>query len=281
MALAIEDILETIIRLSKNGESFSLGTVIETTGSTPAKVGAKIIVGTGGRIAGTVGGGSVERELIQDARNDLSEGVSRIHKYSLDFEDKTGQEGKSVGAVCGGSMRIFVEVRAPAQRLIIFGGGHVALPLSRMAGMLGLHTTIIDKRSEFASKERFPNSEILCEDFVKAAKELEYDKNSYIVIMTPDHSFDEAVLENVVRRADGLAAYIGMMGSRKKVKTIFKNLKERGVSSAALKRVKTPIGLNIGATTPEEIALSIISEVIASRYGERGEPMSSLSSNVE
>jgi len=282
--MGFDEVIKAIADLSHKGEPFAVGTVIETEGSTPAKVGAKIVVTCSGRMAGTVGGGRVENEFIKDAQADLLEGKSKIHSYSLGSCDLTGgsslDDVKPLDSFCGGYMRIFVEVAAShGRRLVIFGGGHVSLPLARMAALLGFRTTIIDSRPEFANRERFPDSEIICDDFVNVSKTIEFTKDSIIVIMTPDHTFDLDVLENVARRGKQ-AAYIGMIGSRKKVKTVFNILKDRGVPVADLARVRTPIGLDLGAVTPEEIALSIISEIIMSEKGGTGLPMSAVNEKI-
>jgi len=281
--MGFDEVIKAVSGLSQKGDSFALGTVIETDGSTPAKVGAKIVVTGSGRIAGTVGGGRIENELIKDAQADLSAGTSRTHSYKLGDvvgAPTTYDSAKQLGSFCGGAMKIFVEiVTMHAKRLIIFGGGHVSLPLSRMAKLLSFRTTIIDPRPEFANRERFPDSEIICDDFVKTSEKMEFTKDSFIVIMTPDHMFDLDVLENVARRGQQ-AAYIGMIGSRKKVNTVFHILKDRGMPTADLARVRTPIGLDIGAVTPEEIALSIISEIIMSENEGTGMPMSAVNEKI-
>jgi len=165
--------------------------------------------------------------------------------------------------ICGGDLEVFIEPILTSPTLYIFGGGHIALALTKMGKLVGFNITVIDDRAEFASSERFPEADvILAEDFTKSFPKMKIDKSSYIVIVTHGHQHDEVVLEWAVGTP---AKYIGMIGSKTKNATIFTHLLAKGISQEQLGRVHAPIGLEIEAQTPEEIAVSILAEVIKVR----------------
>jgi xanthine dehydrogenase accessory factor len=181
----------------------------------------------------------------------------RLH-FSL-----TAKGAGELGMICGGDTDVFIEPILTLSTLYIFGGGHIALALTKMGKLCGFKIAVIDDRAEFASAERFPEAEvILAEDFTKSFARLKIDKSSYIVIVTHGHKHDEVVLEQAVGTP---AKYIGMIGSKTKNETIFSHLRDRGISKEQLDRVHAPIGLEIGAQTPEEIAVSILAELIKVR----------------
>jgi len=249
-------------RLTKMGRAFAMVTVIKTIGSTPRSVGTQMIVLPDGRIVGTIGGGKIEAVVITEAINAIKEGAPRIYELkSLQTLDQR----------CGGGMTFFINVHNPMPTLVIFGGGHVAVPTAKLAKMVGFRVVVIDPRVEFANRERFPDAdEIVNEDFATAAEKLESTKDTYIVVMTPDHMKDEHVVEKTAGRN---FAYVGMIGSESKALLTLHSLKER-VPEEVLRQVRTPMGLEIGAQTPEEIAVSIVAELIRVRRGGTGEPMS-------
>ncbi|MEL1133749.1 XdhC family protein [Desulfitobacterium sp. THU1] len=165
------------------------------------------------------------------------------------------------------SLELFLDPIIPTHRLIILGGGHIALPLVQMGKLLNYEVTVIDDRPSFANKGRFPEADqVICQDFQSALQELTFDESTYVIVVTRGHRYDQTCLEEVLKRPQ--TAYLGMIGSRRKVATIMNNLRENGYSQEVLDRVYTPIGLDIGAQTPEEIAVSIIAEMImVDRYG--------------
>jgi xanthine dehydrogenase accessory factor len=167
------------------------------------------------------------------------------------------------GMICGGNMEVFLEPILPEPCLFVFGAGHISLFLAKMGKMVGFKVVIIDDRAEFANPERFPEAdEVIAQDLPAAFQRLTANRASYIAIVTRGHLQDETVLEWAVRTD---AAYIGMIGSRKKNQTVFSHLQERGIPEKRLKQVHAPIGLNINAKTPEEIAVSIMAEIIKAR----------------
>ncbi len=172
-------------------------------------------------------------------------------------------EGEELGMICGGDTEVFIEPILSPPTLYIFGGGHIALPLAKTGKLLGFKIVVIDDRPEFANPERFPEAELtLAEDFAKSFQKLKINKLSYIVIVTHGHEGDETVLEEALATE---AKYIGMIGSRAKNQTVFSHLLAKGIPQEQLDRVHAPVGLNIHAQTPEEIAISILAEIIQVR----------------
>lgn len=169
-------------------------------------------------------------------------------------------------------LQIFLDPIFPTARLLILGGGHIALPLVRIGKLLNYEVTVVDDRPSFANPGRFPEADVvLCQEFKRAIREFEFDINTYVIIVTRGHRHDQTCLEEVLNKPQ--AAYVGMIGSRRKVATLLGNLREEGYSEEAINNVYTPIGLDIGAQTPEEIAVSIMAEMImVNRYGSGGPP---------
>ncbi len=260
------DIFQKVTELLKDNQTVALVTVISARGSTPRHTGAKMIVLSDGRTWGTVGGGPVEAAAVQDARQAIQEGSSRVFRYELD-KNKPG----GLHMNCGGTTELFVEVIPPPPRLIILGAGHIGAPLAAMGSMLDFEVTVVDPRPEFAREDRFPAGvRVVRAGYVDAFDgQVTLNSSSYVVILTPDS--DEPALERAVRSE---ARYIGMVGSRRKVAVIFRNLEEKGIDPAMLKRVHAPIGLDIQAETPAEIAVSIIAEIIMARNGGTGRMLS-------
>jgi len=251
------DIYEEIIRIKKEGEEAALATVISAGGSTPREEGAKMLVRADGSILGTIGGGGLEARIMKESAEVIRTGEPRHLSFRL-------TEKEELGALCGGDVEVFIEPIVSAPTLYIFGGGHIGLPLAKMAKLVGFRIVIIDDRPEFANPERFPEAQLtLVEDYSLAVfSKLKIDKSSYIVIVTHGHKGDEAVLEEALATK---ARYIGMIGSRAKVKTVFSHLLAKGISQELLDKVHSPIGLAIHAETPEEIAASILAEIVKVR----------------
>lgn len=252
----MQDIYEEIVKSKAKGEEVALVTLTSAHGSTPREQGAKMLVRADGSIMGTIGGGSIEKQVIKEAVEVIKKGKPKRLSYRL-------KEGEETDMVCGGDVEVFVEPILPAPTLFIFGGGHIALCLASMAKMVDFKIVVIDDRPEFANRERFPEAEqTLVIDFAQAFSQLEIDESGYIVIVTYAHKGDEVVLERALRTR---AKYIGMIGSRAKNKLIFSHLRDKGFSQEMLDKVNAPIGLEINAQTPEEIAVSILAQLIKVR----------------
>ncbi len=252
------DIYQEIVRIKAEGEEAALVTIVSASGSTPREEGTKMLVRLNGSILGTIGGGSLEAQVIEEAVKLIRQGKPKRLHMNLN-----AKEAEKAGMVCGGELEVFIEPILTPPSLFLFGGGHISLPLAKMGKLLGFNIAVIDDRAEFASADRFPQEEIfLADSFSQAFPRLKIDKSSYIVIVTRGHQHDELVLEWAVSTP---AKYIGMIGSQTKVKIIFSHLLAKGISKEKLARVHSPIGLEIGAQTPEEIAVSILAEVIKVR----------------
>jgi len=227
-------------------------------GSIPSFRTAKMLVRDDGSIAGTIGGGCVEAEVWQAAREVMESEKPRTLKFDLNQDPKY-----DTGLVCGGTLEIFVEPVLPPALLYVFGAGHVALNVCRTAANAGFDVIVTDDRSSYATKERFPAArEVHALDFDEATQKLDPNESSYIVIVTRDHRDDMRLLRWAVQTR---ARYIGMIGSKRKVIAIYKSLLAEGLPAHLFDRVHAPIGLDIGAVTPEEIAVAITAELIAIR----------------
>lgn len=250
-------IYEKILEVLNHDQDAVLATVIESKGSAPRDVMAKMLVFENGEIFDTIGGGKVELFVIDEARKIMGTGKSKV----LDYELTTSPGG--IGMTCGGSMKIFIEDVNKMEKLIIFGAGHIAIPLVNMAKELEFETIVVDDRSAFANRKRFKNADkIINKNFIEAFKELKIDKRTYIVIATYSHRADVDILR---KSLEYKPKYLGMIGSKRKTKTVYDTLIEEGISKTRLSKVKSPIGISIGAETPAEIAVSILAEVVKTR----------------
>jgi xanthine dehydrogenase accessory factor len=255
----VKDVIEAALRAVANAEPAALVTVVATEGSTPQKAGAKMVVYPDGRIVGTIGGGCVEAEMTWRARNVIETGKAQLASYDL-TPDQAGEDG----LVCGGRMQVFIEPMVGTPTLVLFGAGHVAQPLARIAKMAGFRVEVTDDRVKFANPERFPDADkIVLEDLATAASQLTLGANSYAVVVTRGHKGDTEALASVLGR--GLR-FVGLLGSRPKLVHVAAALEERGFSRAEIAKIHCPVGLAIGAATPEEIAVSILAELIAVRH---------------
>jgi xanthine dehydrogenase accessory factor len=217
-----------------------------------------MLVRDDGSIAGTIGGGCVEADVWQAAREVMESEKPRTLVFDLNQDPKY-----DTGLVCGGTLEVFVEPVLPPALLYVFGAGHVSLGLCRAAASAGFEVIVTDDRSSYATKERFPTAyEVHALDFEEATKKLDPNESSYIVIVTRGHRDDMRILRWAVQTR---ARYVGMIGSKRKVIQIFKALQEEGLPAHLFDRVHAPIGLDIGAITPEEIAVAITAELIAVR----------------
>jgi xanthine dehydrogenase accessory factor len=256
----MREVLEEALRAEAAGEPVALVTVVSTQGSTPQKAGAKMLVHADGRLVGTIGGGCLEAEMTRRARQAIEERRVQVASYDL-----TPEEAGEDGLVCGGRMQVLIEPVEGTPVLCLFGAGHVAQPLARMAKACGFRVEVADDRVKFANAERFPEADLVVVDgFAKAAAEMTLGPNTYAIVVTRGHKGDAEALESVLGR--GLR-FVGLLGSKAKIVHILAALGERGVPREELARVHAPLGLEIGAQTPDEIAVSILAEMIAVRRG--------------
>ena len=249
----------------KNGEDVALVTIVSANGSTPQRVGAKMLVFADGRVVGTIGGGCYENEALWKAREALKTRKASTEHYELadDFAAESG-------LICGGQMDVFIEPVEPAPDVYIFGAGHVGACLARMAHDTGFRVHIVDDREKFADAERFPTGvEVVVHDIPEWLGAHPLPPTAYGVIVTRGHKYDLDALRALVRSN---LRYVGLIGSKAKVKRIFDALREEGATPDTLSRVHAPIGLDIGAITPQEIAVSILAELIAVKHGKITEP---------
>ena len=249
------NIYEKILDLQKNKIPAALVTVVRTEGSTPRKAGAKMVVDWEGRTAGTVGGGTAEAKLIKLAKTCISENRTDTLVYNMAEDGRPG-----TAMVCGGTMEFFIEPLQITPTLFIFGGGHVGYALYRQARLLNFACEIIEDRKELLTKERFPEAQKLhLGNPGKIAAGLPIGSMDFVVIATRHHKFDYEVLRQLIARP---IRYLGMLASVRKKAELFQKLREEDVPEELLGRVHTPVGLAIAAETPEEIAVSIVAEIV-------------------
>src|SRR5438477_805660 len=254
------DIYEQIVKLREEGRRGAVATIVNVRGSIPSFKTAKMLVRDDGSIVGTIGGGCVEAEVWQAAREVMESEKPRTLTFNLNQDPKY-----DTGLVCGGTLDIFIEPVLPPASLYIFGAGHVSVNLYKVSRDAVFDVTVVDDREVYSNRERFPEAkEVIAEDFEQAMARLIPSESSYIVITTRGHRDDMRVLRWAVQTQ---ARYIGMIGSKRKTITIFRELVKEGIPAKSFERVHAPIGLDIGAITPEEIAVAITAELIAVRRG--------------
>jgi xanthine dehydrogenase accessory factor len=254
------EIYEEIVKLQRAGHKGAVATIVNVRGSIPSFKSAKMLVRDDGTIAGTIGGGCVEAEVWQAAREVMASEKPRTLLFDLNQDPKY-----DTGLVCGGTLDIFIEPILPTPLLYIFGAGHVGHELSKAAGRAGFDVIVADDREAYANAERFPEAkQVIAEDFDQALASITPNESAYIVIVTRGHRDDMRVLRWAVQTE---AKYIGMVGSRRKAITVFRELTTEGLKPELFERVHSPVGLDIGAITPEEIAISIVAELIGIRRG--------------
>lgn len=250
----MEELIVKALNAVQAGRKYAFATIVEATlKGTPRKAGAKMIVFEDGSSWGSIGGGRNEKAAIAECLGALADVKPRMVTYNY-----FGREGESV---CGGQMKVFIEPFTPRQDVIICGAGHIALPLSAIAKILGFRVTIIDNRKEFAHKKRFPHADqIICGPHAQELSRIKVTPNTFVLIVTQGNEFDFECLKTVVGSDAG---YIGVISSKPKKVKFFTRLKKEGVPDKLLKRIHIPMGLDIGSDTPEEIAVSICAEMIA------------------
>lgn len=249
------DIYEEILRLKKEGRPSALATIVQCVGSSPQKEGAKMLIRDDGSILGSLGGGCIEAEVIQASRKAMKDGSPLTMPFEL-----TEKHG---GLVCGGKVLVYIEPVIPDPHVVILGAGHVGKALSKVAGFSGFRVTVADDRQEYANRDNIPDaSDIVVTDFDNVFSKVAADRDTYLVIATRGHNHDLDALKAALKTE---ARYIGLMGSKRKRALLFKTLREEGFSQADIDRVITPVGLPIGSVTPEEIAISIMAQIIKYR----------------
>ena len=250
------DVYEELIRERDAGRNCALAVIVNATGSIPSYETAKMLVREDGSIVGTVGGGAGEGAVIREAKEAMAAGRPRMVSFDLHENPRM-----DLGMVCGGSLDVFIEVIRPVPVAYLFGAGHVGCLTAQAAKLARIQVEVIDDRPEFANKERFPDARSIHAGETEASlAALKPNSHSLIFIATRGHASDARVLRWAV---DTPAAYIGMIGSRRKVQFVYGNLKMDGVSDEQFARVHAPVGLDIGAVTPEEIAISVVAEMVA------------------
>lgn len=255
-----EDVFEAVAEALKRGESAALVTIIRAQGSTPQRVGAKMLVFPDGRIVGTIGGGCYENEAFWKARTAIETRQPVIAKFEL-----TDDLAEDSGLICGGRMEVYIEPLEPAPALYLVGAGHVSYHLAQAAHTVGFKLHVIDDREKFANTERFPDAEeIVVDSIPEWLTQAELPPHAFAVILTRGHRHDLDALRALAPKD---LRYLGLIGSRAKVARIYQALEAEGIAPEQLRKIHAPVGLDLGAVTPQEIAVSILAEMIGVKYG--------------
>jgi xanthine dehydrogenase accessory factor len=237
--------------LLEKGEIFSLVSIVDAPGSSPGKQGFKMLVKQNGETIGTVGGGTLEYILTKEAIKAIEEEKPRIFSSEL----------KDIGMSCGGSVVAFIDVIGVKDRVYIFGAGHVGYSLYKFLKNLPFKIFLIDDREEFAKEERFPEAIVHREDMIEFAKKLEIKERDFFVIVSRAHTIDFGVVKELLKK-EKFPFYLGLIGSKNKIKEFKEKLENEGYPKEKIEKIHAPIGVEINAITPDEIAISIIGEII-------------------
>ncbi len=257
------DVFDFISAKLKEGRPVVLATVVKNRGSSPADPGKKMALAADGTTAGTVGGGALEAEVLKETEAVLSEKKPRLLHFLLNDSDAA-----KLGMICGGEQEVFLDFITATPNLFIFGGGHVGAALARVAAAIEFPFSVVDDRKEFVDRERFPRArKLVAMPYEGDWDGLGIDPDTFIVILTRGHSFDQVCLRQAIATS---ARYIGMIGSRRKVEKIFSELEADGIKVREDRRVYAPMGLALGDKSPEEIAISIMAEVIKIKSDKAG-----------
>jgi len=254
------DVYEELVRLRNLGQKCALATIVEVRGSIPSHECAKLLVREDGSIVGTIGGGCVEAEVWTAAREVMQTEQSRRLTFNL------GQDAAyDNGLICGGQLDVFVEPVLPIPHAYIFGAGHISKSLSKVATLAGFATVVVDNRESFANRERFPEAAAVhAGEYEEVFPQLAINETSYLIIVTRGHRDDMRVLKLAISTP---ARYLAMIGSKRKVLNVIRELEKEGLERSAFEKIHAPMGLDIGAISPEEIAISVTAEMIAVRRG--------------
>jgi xanthine dehydrogenase accessory factor len=256
-------IYRALVAAIDRGDRCAIVTIVSTGGSTPQRVGAKMLVFDDGRSVGTIGGGCYENDASGKAREAIRLQRPQVVRYSLN-DDLAAESG----LICGGQMEVYIEPVQPVPDLYLVGAGHVSAEVARVAVQTGFRVHVLDDREKFAHTERFPDCEVVVDDIPGWLARANLSSSSYVVVATRGHRFDLDAMRVLAARD---VRYLGMIGSRAKVVRIFDALVEEGVPAERLATVHAPIGFDIGAVSPAEIAVSIVAELIAVRSGRLGD----------
>jgi xanthine dehydrogenase accessory factor len=251
------DLFEEIVRMRRAGQRGALATIVHTDGSIPSFESSRMLVREDGSIAGTIGGGCVEADVWAAAKEVMQKESPRKMVFHLNNE-----ASYDTGLICGGTLEVFVEPILPQPVVVLFGGGHVSMAVAKAAHAAGFGVGVVDDREAFANLQRFPMAQEIYISFEESFDKLKPNGSTYLVIVTRGHKEDMRVLAWAVRTN---ARYVGMIGSKRKVLSVYKALEKEGYRMDEFERVYAPMGLEIGALSPEEIAISIVAELVAVR----------------
>ena len=250
------DIYKEIVRLRQERRKAAVATIVRHQGSTPRKNQAKMLIYEDGASLGSIGGGQTEAAVLREAERVMETGQTSLQKYHLTQED-----AEEDGLICGGTVEVLVEPIFPDPKVAIMGAGHIGQSIAQAAHSVGFKVAVVDDRESFANRDRFPEAEeITVAPFEDGLKSITVSQNSFILIVTRGHGHDQKVLEKAIQTP---AQYIGLLGSRRKIQVIVKGLLDQGLPPQAFSRLYAPIGIRIGSETPEEIAVSVVAELIA------------------
>lgn len=266
------DVYEQLVELRRAGQKAALATIVEVQGSIPSFQSAKMLIREDGQMVGTIGGGCTEAEVWQAAREVIEAEKPRMLSFNLGQDAAYDQ-----GLICGGQLNVYVEPVLPIPSAFIFGAGHISKSLSKVATLAGFRTVVIDNREQYANTERFPEAaEIHAAEYEDVFPKLAVNGASHLIIVTRGHKDDLRVLRWA---ATTDARYIGMIGSKRKTIEVCKVLVKEGVPTERLARIHAPMGFDIGAVTPEEIAVAVVAEMIHRRRNP-GDEWTSLSKSI-
>jgi xanthine dehydrogenase accessory factor len=244
-------LLSRIAEIEERGPAAAVVTVVRVSGSTPREAGARMLVFRDGSIEGTIGGGRVEQEATAQAVAAIADGKPRFLEFALTQE---------LGMCCGGSTSLFIEVVGQAPRLLIFGAGHVGAALTRAAAAAGFVVSVADEREELCNATRLPEAAAL----FLSLEDAEFSPDTFVMVTTHDHALDQRLVEMALKKPH---RWLGLIGSRRKAELTRQRLAHKNFSEAEIAGVRSPVGVAIAAETPEEIAVSILAELIAERRG--------------
>ena len=261
----MRDVVQALLELLTSRQRGALATVVRTSGSAPQQPGARLLLREDGSTLGTVGGGAIEHVVIEALQRALTGAAPQLLVRDLAHD---------LGMCCGGRMEIFVEPVLPAPRLWLLGAGHVAKPTAALARSVGFEVRVVDDREELNTAERFPECELILGDPAQALNKAVLGSSDWLLIMTHDHQLDEAALAAAAGQS---AQYVGLVGSKRKVFRLVERVRAKRAGDFPLDRVFAPVGLDIGAVSPEEIAVSIVAELVALRHGRPADHLRALS----
>lgn len=251
---AMRDVTQALLEVLESGRRGALATVVRVSGSTPQQPGARLLLAPDGSTTGTIGGGAVEKAVLEALESCRATGRPELAVFDL---------GRDLGMCCGGRMEVFIEPVEAVQRLVVFGAGHVGMATAAFAQRVGFRVTVVDDREDLAAEERFPGCTLIHAEPAEARATLDPKPEDWLLVVTHDHRLDEQALDTYARLPH---RYLGVIGSRRKVFRILQRIARRG-SLPPLDKVYAPVGLDIGAVSPSEIAISIVAELVALRHG--------------